>query len=610
MPLVTGCTNNLYRVKKMGYHPVLQHSVGNHTYRGVSDSTYQQTSSFLYTDKNGNQIIFNEAIRDQNSGDIMGHRYLNQVIISAKSNTVAEREGIVNIDFVIKIPEALMSSNWQIDIQPVVSSDHGSWNLKRILLSGREFKRAQERGYKRFERYLSGIIPEDADIIEAFAMLANLTIFLERHLPGSLILDGINNDTLSTQFGVSEKMIVDKYLKKWQIEKNTRKREATDLKFSKYIRNPYLSDARLDSVVKNRSGEFEYHYREAINAKKSGARLSLSTEAVIRNSSGLNVTLIPSDTIVYNITSISSLIDTTTRYIKYVREKRVTKQTEAHFRYSTGGSSIDSALSDNLSQLKRVAALIDEIEVSREYLIDTIIITSSSSPDGPFVLNCKLSDQRGEKIKEYLQSIIKEPAFFVVYSLGEDWQRLMYLIKNDTIIKHKEPLFQVMNIENPDIRESEIKKNPDYLYLKSELYPKLRRVTFTFMLSRTDMEKDTVHTTSVDTLYMQAIRLMKEKEYLQALEILVNYNDINTAIAALSAGNPEMAEDVLSGLISDAHTHYLRAIAASALGDEHKAIFHFLKSKEYDIRMAYRGGLDPEISSLINKYNLNRDLFD
>ena len=52
------------------------------------------------------------------------------------------------------------------------------------------------------------------------------------------------------------------------------------------------------------------------------------------------------------------------------------------------------------------------------------------------------------------------------------------------------------------------------------------------------------------------------------------------------------------------------AVLSARKGDEEQAVKFFLLSKELNFSMAYRGGLDPEISSLIRKYNLNKDLFE
>jgi N-methylhydantoinase A/oxoprolinase/acetone carboxylase beta subunit len=123
------------------------------------------------------------------------------------------------------------------------------------------------------------------------------------------------------------------------------------------------------------------------------------------------------------------------------------------------------------------------------------------------------------------------------------------------------------------------------------------------------MIKDTNHTSEIDSNYMNGIKLLKERKYQDAVKILTAYDDVNTAIAYMSLGNNATAEKILAKLPKSAKTIYLMSILASRNNQEEKAVKYFLKAKQMDISIAYRGTLDPEISYLIRKYNLNDDLF-
>jgi len=123
------------------------------------------------------------------------------------------------------------------------------------------------------------------------------------------------------------------------------------------------------------------------------------------------------------------------------------------------------------------------------------------------------------------------------------------------------------------------------------------------------MEKDTIHTSEEDTLYMRGVLHLQRREYARAVEILKEYRDINSAIAYLSMGKDFSASEILSSLKESASVLYLKAIVASIRGDEESAVNLFLRSVELNLSMAYRGALDPEISFLIKKYNLNNEIF-
>ena len=48
------------------------------------------------------------------------------------------------------------------------------------------------------------------------------------------------------------------------------------------------------------------------------------------------------------------------------------------------------------------------------------------------------------------------------------------------------------------------------------------------------MVKDTIHTTELDTAYLRGRQLLEKRKYAQALYVLHDYRDRNTAIALLS----------------------------------------------------------------------------
>ena len=85
-------------------------------------------------------------------------------------------------------------------------------------------------------------------------------------------------------------------------------------------------------------------------------------------------------------------------------------------------------------------------------------------------------------------------------------------------------------------------------------------------LRRVGMVKDTIHTTEPDTAYLRGRQLLEKRKYAQALYVLHDYRDRNTAIALLSLGQDREALRILEALPATAISEYLRAIACSRLG--------------------------------------------
>lgn len=122
------------------------------------------------------------------------------------------------------------------------------------------------------------------------------------------------------------------------------------------------------------------------------------------------------------------------------------------------------------------------------------------------------------------------------------------------------------------------------------------------------MTKDTIHTTEPDTLYERGRKLLLERKYTEALEILIEYGDYNTAIAYMSLGYDKPAYDILLKEKKTSNSEYVLAVLCSRLGKEEEAVKRFLHSCELDPSKAWRGSLDPEINRIITTYNLQKQL--
>ena len=113
------------------------------------------------------------------------------------------------------------------------------------------------------------------------------------------------------------------------------------------------------------------------------------------------------------------------------------------------------------------------------------------------------------------------------------------------------------------------------------------------------MEKDTVHTTVLDTVYMRGIQAIRERDYKTAVSLLRPYHDYNTAIAYCSLDYNASALDILQGLDETPQVDYLLAIVHARMGHGRDAVEYYRRSCEADPAFIHRGNLDPEIAALI-----------
>lgn len=158
---------------------------------------------------------------------------------------------------------------------------------------------------------------------------------------------------------------------------------------------------------------------------------------------------------------------------------------------------------------------------------------------------------------------------------------------------------------NPDEREAQLKKyKDDYAFISSYIYPDLRAVHFRFNLHRRDMIRDTVHTTVPDDYYRRGVDFLRQRRYRDALVILSDYNDFNTAVCLMSMGYDSRALEILSLTQDTPNRNYLLSILYIRLRREEEAVRYFLRACETDESKIWRGRLDPEISRLMTAYSL------
>ncbi|NCC09401.1 MAG: hypothetical protein EOM31_02675 [Bacteroidia bacterium] len=88
---------------------------------------------------------------------------LNQVTIAAaRIKAVPERNGLVNINFRIKVPKTLLSTNFRMKLSPQLASHDSVIKLPIVVLKGEEFLNKQKQDYAKYDAYLNSIIDTTA----------------------------------------------------------------------------------------------------------------------------------------------------------------------------------------------------------------------------------------------------------------------------------------------------------------------------------------------------------------------------------------------------------------------------------------------------------------
>jgi len=585
-------------------------------------------------DDDGSELLLMKAIKDE-QGEMVASDYIPAVTVTAKFRNVAERHGKVDLRFDVIVPHEMADSRWQVRLFPKLYVLKDTSDLEGIYITGEQYRRSQLRGYERYQRFLDSIVSDTT----LFIRKGDLEIFLKRNLPEiyALRTDStyVSEDDYASMFGVTEQEAIEHYVDKFAIIRNRHRMGRKDKMFHKYVKAPMVTGGvRLDTVFRDDNGDFVYNYVQTITArpKLRKAEVRLGGDILEEGTSLYTIPL--SDPLTFYISSVSALVDDTPKYRMTVLERKVMANSSCYIEFPVGRAEIIEDLGHNRREMGRIKSNIMDILQNNKFDLDSISISAFASPEGTIASNNELSHRRaasaGEFFSEYtsrmrdslkrseglfytlgaddyrsIEGVVTVP--FKSRSGGENWGMLDRLVKADSLLSEdqKQKYLAHTDIRDLDKREEAMKGDSYYTYLRESVYPKLRIVKFDFHLHRKGMVKDTVHTTVVDSLYMAGVQAIRDRDYENAIKALATYHDYNAAVAYVALDRNNSAMEILSALEPNAKINYLKSIVYSRWGKDQEAVQCYLDACRADGSFVHRGNLDPEISTLINKYGLN-----
>ena len=585
-------------------------------------------------DFEGHEMLIMNAIRDED-GEMVATERLDAAVVTARFRNVAERRGRVDLEFQVIVPRDMQDSRWQLRLDPDMYILGDSLRLDPVIITGRDYRKAQLRGYEQYRRFLNSIITDTTRFIN----LGALEIFIERNIPEIYAFRNdttyVSDEQFSSAYGVTERQAVEHYT--WKLWKRWNKRRAgrKNLMYRRFVKAPIVTEGiRLDTVIQNDNGDFIYNYVQTINTRPKLRKVEIVLSGDIREQGKRIYTIPRSEPLTFYISSISGLADGSERYLKKIIERKVEANTACYIEFPQGKACIDPQLGNNPGEIDRIKGNFRELLVNETFDLDSICVEAYASPEGAAKSNEALSERRARAASDYFShfaaqlsdSLSREagivlalgdevietgkpaPISFNSRSGGENWQMLDVLIESDEHLKDaaKQEYKQLAALyKDPDIREKQLSRSPHYRYLREKIYPRLRVVKFNFFLHRKGMLKDTVHTTELDTVYMRGVQYLRDHDYEEALKRLQPYKDFNTAVAYVALDRNSSAMEILRRLEPDGPVNYLLAILYSREGDEQRAVQCYVHACAQEPSYVHRGNLDPEISALIKKYDLN-----
>lgn len=548
-----------------------------------------------------------KAIKDTETGEMVATDVIQASKVVARFRNVAERAGYVSISFDVTVPQAMASSKWQLKIFPFMKMQRDSLGLEPIYITGEQYRRLQLRGYERYRHFLSSIITDPDD----FLRIGQLEIFLQRHFPETYAMrtdsSYVSDSVAENLFGVTQRDAIEHYRRDLRWRMNERRKERKDEMFSRYVKDPIPSDGvRLDTVLVSSDGDFVYRYTHTFRSRPRLKKVHVSLDGQLYEGGECIASLPFPDELTFYISSLSSLTDDLVKYRMFIRHRRIHDHTKAFIDFAHGSSEIDTLLEDNASELLRVRKCIDDVLSREEYVLDSLVVVASCSPEGSYRLNSELSAARSHAVSEYIGRYVPEHwrDSIRASSLPENWDQFLLLVENDTLIGRDSRLKMISLVRKmdggPDRVEQELSGMPEYRYLREKIYPKLRNVRFDFHLHRVGMVQDTVMTTELDTVYMAGLQALRDLDYKTAVTLLRPYDDYNSALAFVCADYNHSALDVLDRLdLDDPRVCYLKSMVLSRLGLNDEALKYFELALVRDPALEHRANLDPEMHEIV-----------
>ena len=587
-------------------------------------------------DFDGREVIIMNAVRDDVTGEMVATETLQAAKVTARFRNVAERGGKVDLAFQVIVPATMQDSRWQVRFHPRMRVLDELVDLDDIYITGKDYRKAQLRGYEQYERFLRSIVTDSTRFID----MHQFNLFVRRNLPALYAFRQdsslVSDEQFASVYGVTEREAVEYYTYGVLVRRNDRKIRDREKMFRKYVKAPIRTDRlRLDSLIVNEAGEFVYNYVQTVATQPRLRKVDILLSGGIFDQENQVYDMPQGDPLTFYISSLSTFVDGRERYLDQVISRRVDLEKTASIRFAAGRDNIEEQLGDNAAEIASVKAVLAGLLDNRELDLDSVVVTAHASPEGTFRANGELSRRRGRSVgryfadymRAYRDSLAREEGVrltmggadeegrttapeivFSSYAEPENWPLLGRLVAADPqLTEAQKQRYAALSEEaDPDRREQLLRREDSYDYIVRELYPQLRVVSFVFRTHRRDLEQDTIHTTVLDTAYMAGVQAVRDRDYKRAVTLLRPYGDFNTAVAYCCLDYNASAREILERLDRTAEVDYMLALVYARTGDERGAVECYLRSCAQNPSFVHRGNLDPEISALIRKYGLNK----
>ncbi len=354
-----------------------------------------------------------------------------EVRVVAKTRMLAERDGKIQIDFLITMPRELQGNVQSFMITPIMHRKGKNIELEPLQVRGGLFSKLQERNYWRYSKFRTKLVNRRKGNLSA--------------------------------------------------EDTARLKEA----FHRFVQFPYLDKSRFDSILNDKE-KITYYYTQDVKVEEDDKQLFISLAGRVNALDGSSYVVPANDTLQFNISSMLTFVQPITRYMTKIIEKYAVVNDRNYLTFKVNNTKIMDSLGNNAQNLAQIRELMHTLLYQHEFYVDSIVLTAASSPEGSFRHNNRLARERAFALSNYLRREFDFPELDTLLTVrweGENWADFRTEVLRDEEVANGEEIVRVAErIADPDEREAAIRKRfgKDYKYIREVIYPRLRVVDFKY----------------------------------------------------------------------------------------------------------------------------------
>ena len=308
--LLAGCAsqNKMKALQSGAYKPSLALAREQDYIPDIRKDMKAQRDTFVVKDGD-KEILIMKAIKDED-GEMVAHDVLDAAVVTARFRNVAERNGRVDIEFQVIVPQSMQDSKWQLRFRPQMYILQDTLDLDPVIITGAEYRKAQLKGYQQYEKFLASIITDPDEFVNWWM----LELFIERNMPELYAFKTdstyVTDEQFASVYGVTEKEAIEHYTDKLAREANSRKMARREKMYRRYVKVPIVKDGlRLDTVIHASNGDFIYRYVQPIKTRPKLRKVDVVLSGDIYESDRKIYDIPMSEPLTFYISSLSAFVD-------------------------------------------------------------------------------------------------------------------------------------------------------------------------------------------------------------------------------------------------------------------------------------------------------------